>query len=194
MRSRLYFKRATTEKDEEPDPDLRVLEVMKSNYGPVGETITLRWKNGLFLPVAGVSNLEKMAAEQAARHLFMSLLDQFNQQGRNNSAKPNAPNYAPMLFAKEKQARESGIRKTNFEAALRDLFEAKKIEKQTIWATVQGYVEIGGGGVDDPKRRHGRDRSAMPALQATSGSVVWGEGMNWDDVEAHASGKPPWEA
>jgi hypothetical protein len=37
VRSRLYFKRAKTEKDEEPDPDLRVLEVMKSNYGPVGE-------------------------------------------------------------------------------------------------------------------------------------------------------------
>jgi hypothetical protein len=26
-----YFKRATTEEDEEPDPDLRVLEVMKAN-------------------------------------------------------------------------------------------------------------------------------------------------------------------
>ena len=43
----------STEKDEEPDTDLRILEVMKSNYGPVGEVITLRWKDGLFLPVAG---------------------------------------------------------------------------------------------------------------------------------------------
>jgi len=33
--------RATTEKDEEPDPDLRVLEVMKSNYRPIGKTITI---------------------------------------------------------------------------------------------------------------------------------------------------------
>ena len=49
VRSRLYFKRAKTEKDEEPDPDLRVLEVMKSNYGPCGETVTVRWKDGLFL-------------------------------------------------------------------------------------------------------------------------------------------------
>ena len=30
--------RATTEKDEEPDLDLRVLEVMKSNYRPIGKT------------------------------------------------------------------------------------------------------------------------------------------------------------
>ena len=33
--------RATAEKDEEPDPDLRVLEVMKSNYRPIGKTITI---------------------------------------------------------------------------------------------------------------------------------------------------------
>ena len=48
VRSRLYFRRAKTDKDEEPDPDLRVLEVMKSNYGPIGETMNLRWNNGLF--------------------------------------------------------------------------------------------------------------------------------------------------
>jgi RecA-family ATPase len=127
VRSRLYFKRATTEEDEEPDPDLRVLEVMKANYGPVGETITLRWTNGLFLPVGGVSNLEKLAAEQATNHLFLNLLDQFNRQGRNTSAKPAAPTYAPTLFAKEKQAKERGIRKANLEAAMRDLFAANKI-------------------------------------------------------------------
>ena len=31
-RARIYFKRAVTERDEEPDPLLRVLQVMKSNY------------------------------------------------------------------------------------------------------------------------------------------------------------------
>lgn len=50
VRSRLYMKRAVTDKDEEPDPNLRVIEVMKANYGPVGETITVRWQDGLFLP------------------------------------------------------------------------------------------------------------------------------------------------
>ena len=67
VRSRLYFKRAKTEKDEEPEPDLRVLEVMKSNYGPAGETITLKWKNGLFLPVAGTTSLEKLAGRAGRR-------------------------------------------------------------------------------------------------------------------------------
>jgi RecA-family ATPase len=127
VRSRLYFKRAKTEKDEEPEPDLRVLEVMKSNYGPAGETITLRWKNGLFLPVAGTTSLEKLAAEQAAEQLFLTLLDTFNQQGRNTSVKPNAPTYAPTLFAKEKPARDRGIRKHAFEVAMRSHFAAEKI-------------------------------------------------------------------
>jgi RecA-family ATPase len=127
VRSRLYLERAKTEKDEEPDPDLRVLEVMKSNYGPVGERINLRWKDGLFLPVGGMNNLERAAAEQAAEQLFLTLLDEFNRQGRHTSAKPNAPTYAPTLFAKEKQARQRGIRKADLETAMRNLFATGKV-------------------------------------------------------------------
>jgi RecA-family ATPase len=127
VRSRLYFKRAKTEKDEEPDPDLRVLEVMKSNYGPVGETVTVRWKEGLFLPVGGVSNLEKLSGERRAEQLFLTLLDRFNLQGRNACEKPSSPTYAPTLFAKESEAREAGIRKADFEGAIIRLFAAEKI-------------------------------------------------------------------
>jgi RecA-family ATPase len=111
VRSRLYFKRAVTDKDEEPDPNLRVLEVMKANYGPVG----------------GVTSLEKLAAERAAEQIFLTLLDEFNRQGRNTSAKPSAPTYAPTLFAKEKQARDHHIKKANFEVAMRNLFSAGKV-------------------------------------------------------------------
>jgi RecA-family ATPase len=127
VRSRLYFKRAVTDKDEEPDPDLRVLEVMKANYGPVGETVTVRWNNGLFLPVAGVSNLEKMTAEQKADNVFLDLLCRFTSQDRNTSERTSANNYAPTLFAKEKEAKELTIRKADFEAAMRRLFAANKI-------------------------------------------------------------------
>ena len=131
VRSRLYFKRAVTDKDEEPDPDLRVLEVMKSNYGPAGETINLRWKNGLFVPVGGVTNLEKLAYEQKAEQLFLDLLHRFTVQGRNLSDKPSANNYAPAMFAQEKLATEQKIRKVNFETAMRNLFAADKIRVET---------------------------------------------------------------
>lgn len=127
VRSRLYFKRAKTDKDEEPDPELRVLEVMKANYGPVGETITLRWKAGLFLPIASTGGLDKLAAEQRSEHLFLKLLELFTRQGRNTSEKSNAPTFGPTLFAKENEAREAGIRKTDFEAAMRRLFATDKI-------------------------------------------------------------------
>jgi RecA-family ATPase len=134
VRSRLYFKRAKTEKDEEPDRDLRVLEVMKSNYGPVGETVTVRWKDGLFLPVAGIGNLEKLAAEQKADQLFLALLDRFNGQNRNICEKPNASNYAPMLFGKEDEAKNARVRKSDFEAAMRRLFTADKIRLEPYGA------------------------------------------------------------
>jgi hypothetical protein len=39
---------------------------MKANYGPVGETVTVRWQDGLFLPVAGVGSLDKAAHEAKA--------------------------------------------------------------------------------------------------------------------------------
>jgi RecA-family ATPase len=125
VRSRLYFRRAKTDKDEEPDPDLRVLELMKSNYGPTGETITLRWKAGLFLPVAGTGGLDKLAAQQKAEDVFLTLLGQFEKQGRNVSDKPTAPSYAPAAFCKESAAKEIG--KAALADAMRRLFAADRI-------------------------------------------------------------------
>ena len=92
VRSRLYFKRAVTDKDEEPDPDLRVLEVMKSNYGPVGETINLRWKNGLFVPIGGVTNLEKLAADQKADEDLLCTNYQAHATGPQHQRQAKCPN------------------------------------------------------------------------------------------------------
>lgn len=142
-RARMYFKRAVTERDEEPDPLLRVLQVMKSNYsGAEGETINLRWKNGLFLPVAGTSNLEKLAAEKHADDLFVVLLDRFNEQGRNTCDKPSAQTFAPTLFAKEPQAKELKVKKTDFDSAMRRLFAAKKIRNEPYGPPSRGTTKL----------------------------------------------------
>ena len=127
VRARFYLKGVKPDAGEQADTDLRELVFKKNNYGPISEDVLLRYQNGLFLPVGGTSSLEKAAAEQAAEQMFLTLLDQFNRQGRNTSPKPNAPNYAPTLFAKEKQARQRGIKKAGFEAAMRNLFAADKI-------------------------------------------------------------------
>lgn len=42
VRSRLYLIPMKTEEDEEPDPNLRQLAVMKNNRGPKGTSIQLR--------------------------------------------------------------------------------------------------------------------------------------------------------
>jgi RecA-family ATPase len=142
-RARMYFKRAVTEKDEEPDPLLRVLQVMKSNYsGAEGETINLRWHNGLFLPVAGMNSLEKLAAEKRAEDLFLVLLDRFTEQGRNTCDKPSAQTFAPTAFAKEPEAKETKIRKTDFESAMRRLFAGKKIRNQPYGPPSRGTVKL----------------------------------------------------
>jgi RecA-family ATPase len=142
VRSRLYMKRATTDKDEEPDPNLRVIEVMKNNYGPVGETITVRWNSGVFLPVAGVNSLEKIAAERKVDEAFQSNIVQFTRQGRNVSHKPNAPSYAPTEFAKEEEAKKAGMRKPDFEAAMRRLLAAGKIKVEAYGPPSRGWTRL----------------------------------------------------
>jgi RecA-family ATPase len=142
VRSRLYLKRATTDKDEEPDPDLRVFEVMKANYGPIGETITLRWKNGLFLPVSSMSSLEKLAAEHKVDELFLDLLDRYQQQGRNVSDRPKANSYAPTMFAADPEAKTSHIRKDALVASMGRLFAAGKLQNEHYGPASRGWSKL----------------------------------------------------
>jgi RecA-family ATPase len=108
----------------------------------VGETITVRWNKGLFLPVGGASHLEKLAAEQKADQLFLTLLDRFNGQGRNTSERSSANNYAPTLFAKEGEAKGLGIKKANFEDAMRRLFAANKIRLEPYGGPSRGTARL----------------------------------------------------
>ena len=51
VRSRLYLTRPKADGDDEIDPDLRVLTRKKANYARAGMSITLRWTDGLLVPV-----------------------------------------------------------------------------------------------------------------------------------------------
>jgi RecA-family ATPase len=127
FRFRQYLKGIKPDSGEQPAGDLRELEFKKNQYGPTAETIVLRYRQGLFLPVGGVSTLEKLAAEQSTDNLFLELLDKFQAQGRNVSHLKSANAYAPTMFAKDPKAKAPGIRKALAEAMER-LFEAKKIK------------------------------------------------------------------
>ncbi len=120
-----YFMRSVKPAAGEPlDTDLRELVFKKNNYGPISETITLRWSNGLFLPVG--SGADQAAKEAIAQDVFLTLLKRFNPQNRHVSDKPSA-NYAPALFAREEEARGAGLTKVDFERAMRLLFQRNAI-------------------------------------------------------------------
>lgn len=127
FRFRQYLKSTKPDAGEQPDNDLRQLEFKKNQYGPTAETVVLRWQRGLFLPEAGISNLDKAARDAKADELFLELLRRFSAQGRNLSDKPTANNYGPTEFAKEADAKSNGVRKADLEAAMRRLFAADKI-------------------------------------------------------------------
>jgi len=74
-----------------------------------------------------MGSFDRAARDRAAENLFLVLLDDFNRKGDNMCAKQSARNYAPTVFAKDKQAKQAGIRKADFEAAMGRLFEADKI-------------------------------------------------------------------
>ena len=133
VRSRLYLRRPKAEGDQAGDSDERVLEVKKSNYGPAGEAISLRWQDGVFVSTSSsaVHWIDRQAERNAADELFLRLLAKIQYQGRNASSTKNAPTYAPALFADDPEAKVKGIRKAALADAMNRLFSTNKIEVQT---------------------------------------------------------------
>lgn len=125
FRFRQYLTGVKPDGGEQPDGDLRQLEFKKNQYGPIGETMVLRYQRGLFLPEAGLSTLDKLAREQQVENIFLDLLKHYEQTGRNVSKSKTANNYAAAAFTKEQAAK--GFRKADLEVAMRRLFDKGQI-------------------------------------------------------------------
>lgn len=124
VRSRLYLDRVR-EGGTELDPDVRILRIMKTNYGRAGGEISLRWNDGVFILDAGAeTNLAQAVKIQQAETVFLELLAAYNAAGRY-VASTTGHNYAPAAFAKEERAR--GVGKRNLESAMNRLFTADRI-------------------------------------------------------------------
>jgi RecA-family ATPase len=142
FRFRQYLKGTKAADGEQPDNDIREIEFKKNQYGPSGDSIVLRYRNGLFLPEGGTSSLEKLARENTADEAFLALLARFAQQGRNVSDKPSSPTYAPAAFTKEADARKHVLTKPELESAMRRLFEAGKIHVETYGRPSRPYQRL----------------------------------------------------
>jgi RecA-family ATPase len=151
FRFRQYLRGIKPDNGEQPDNDLRQLEFKKNQYGPIGETIALRYQRGLFLPEGGISSLDKLAREQKTDETFQTLLARYDREGRNVSDKPTSPTYAPASFSKEKEA--TGLRKGDFADAMRRLFAAKKIHVESYGKPSRPYTRIRIGSKEDGQPR-----------------------------------------
>lgn len=134
VRARAYFSTLKADKDDdEPDSTLRLLEFKKNNYGPVAESVTVQWVDGVYRVVSnGAAAFVDAGRNKANDEIFMTLLKRLNQQQRYVSEKPSAKNYAPNLFYREEMAKREGVSKGNFESALRRLFDADKLEVEAF--------------------------------------------------------------
>ena len=128
VRSRLYLERIKGYDGKEIDADLRVLRVKKSNYGPVGLELRLRWSNGSFILDGSARGFDKLAAEAKAERVFLDLLALFTAQGRDVSPKPSST-HAPSVFAKHPD--NSGVSKADLARSMERLLKRKEIHVET---------------------------------------------------------------
>ena len=131
VRGRMYLRAATQDEGGGlTDPDLRMLEFKKNQYGRLSDSIPLRYKNGVFVPEPRGGSLDPQIAAQRAEQVFLSLLDRFTKEGRNVTDKPGT-NYAPAMFGKEMEAHDAKLNKEAMAAAMRRLFASNAIRVVT---------------------------------------------------------------
>jgi RecA-family ATPase len=131
VRARIYERGVSPESSEQPDNDLREIEFKKNQYGPKAVKIVVRYTNGLFLPVAGTSTLDKLVREREADELFLTLLNKFAKRNENISSKLGAHAFAPTVFEGEPEAKAAHLKKSDLKAAMGRLFDTNKIHNES---------------------------------------------------------------
>ena len=127
FRFRHYLKGVKPGDDEQPDNDLRELEFLKNQYGSLGEKVILRYRNGLFLPEPGISNLDKAVREARVEEIFIAGLGQIVRQGRAAIYGENSPEYGPTLIAQLPEVKKERVGKKDLVRAMNQLLAASKI-------------------------------------------------------------------
>ncbi|MCG5477473.1 MAG: AAA family ATPase [Ensifer alkalisoli] len=128
VRSRLYLHKPT---DEGADDAARVLEIMKSNYGPRGDPMNLKWDMGRYIctdkPKRAGSDIGK--ADRAER-VLMKLMRVGLEHGQTFSPSISARTYPPTLFAGSNE--REGVNKREFERAMHVLQDRGDIKTAVL--------------------------------------------------------------
>ncbi|HEY8577598.1 MAG TPA: AAA family ATPase [Devosia sp.] len=144
VRSRLYLTKPT---GDAADPDARVLTTMKANYGRTGDTLNLRWEDGVFVASDGQTmSLAGGLLNKQDEDTFLALLSKLNRHGQ--SCSPNrSSTYAPSVMAKHPDAKAVG--KAKLESAMHRLLDDGRIKivvdgppskpRSRLWVTAEDF-------------------------------------------------------
>jgi len=148
VRARLIIKRS----DVDGDPDGRVLENPKANYGPSGSTLNFRWLKGAFvadseLPDDVAQEMYESIQASADNKIFLACLTERNRQRRAVSESRYGQNYAAKVFEQMPESKRIG--KERLERAMDRLFRINAIERGFLWVNrgegkaIHGLREVG---------------------------------------------------
>jgi RecA-family ATPase len=130
FRFRQYLVGIKPEGGEQAEGDLRELRFKKNQYGPIGETIVLRYQRGLFLPEHKLSNIEMAAKEQALEDTLITIGKKLELRGEELSPNQTSHCYAPTIIAKDPEAK--AVKKPDLVAALKRLLDAGRLPVETL--------------------------------------------------------------
>jgi RecA-family ATPase len=120
VRSRLYFTDVPNgNSGGPPNPDLRVIELAKSNRARRGEKIYMMWAEGRFVVVSREA-AQRSENDAEAEELFLQQLAKLDKQGMHVSPHRSST-YAPVVLAK--QPGTKGIGKAALEGAMHRLLD-----------------------------------------------------------------------
>ncbi len=126
FRSQLYLTTPKADEGDPPEPDIRALTRAKANYARRDETIELRWKDGVFIPLHAPTGILGSIERRTCERVFLDLLDKVTAEGRHVSENSHASNYAPKIFGSRSDRERFG--KVDFRTAMERLFEQHEIE------------------------------------------------------------------
>jgi RecA-family ATPase len=126
FRSHLYMHPLDLETDEIADPDERILTRKKSNWARCGETVEMRWKDGVFIHKPQPAGTLGAIGRGHAERVFLELLDTMTATKRAVSHIVSANNYAPRVFAGMPKDKREGLRQKDFKEAMERLLSGSK--------------------------------------------------------------------
>lgn len=134
VRSRLYLQ-WETDSDGQINPDGRILENKKLNYGRPGSIFNLQYEEGAFTVKSGETMLDRHAISAKAQRVYLALLRQYTEIGDTPSA-----TRAPATFGRDGD--NEGIKKKMFDAAQIELLKQGKIKIEIDRRGTKRIVEV----------------------------------------------------